>query len=152
MRRSLSTAVTLVAAVSVLAAAPAVAKSKPRPKPKPISGTWSFTDYTPDPTVDASSDETTHCDGKLPNGPLDANSHTITVSGRGLLTVTGTNTGDWAMEIKDRAGTPIAGSDGATPEVQEAATAELTKGTYTVVFCNVTGAPTATAKYLFVYG
>jgi hypothetical protein len=136
-------------AVATLTAAPALAKSKPRPKP--IKGSWSFTDTTPDPSVDTGSDNSTHCHGKLPSGPADVNAHSLKVSGRGLLTVTGSNSGDWAMEVRDSHGNSLAGSDGALPTAQEGTSVDLTKGTWTVVFCNVTGAPTATATYTFVY-
>jgi hypothetical protein len=140
-----------VTATAVLTVTPALAKTKPKPKPKPLKGSWSFTDTTPDPSVDASSDNSNHCHGKVPAGPADVNAHTLTVTGRGLLTVSGATKGDWAMEVRDRRGNPIAGSDGSLPTAQEGTRVDLVKGTWTVFYCNVTGAPTATASYTFVY-
>ena len=94
--------VTVVAlAAAALTVTPALAKSKPKPKPKPIKGSWSFTDTTPDPSVDTVSDNASHCHGKLPAAPTDVNAHTLKVNGRGLLTVNGSTTGDWAMEVRD---------------------------------------------------
>ena len=150
MNRRTTVAVAALAAAA-LTATPALAKAKPKPKPKPIKGSWSFTDTTPDPSVDAASDNSTHCQGKLPSAPTDVNAHSLKVTGRGLLTVAGANKGDWAMEIRDSRGNSIAGSDGSLPTDQEGTSVDLTKGTWTVVFCNVTGAPTASATYTFVY-
>src|SRR3954469_13340803 len=96
-----------VAALAVAAVTTAPALSKPKPKPKPLKGSWSFTDTTPDPSVDAASDNSTHCHGKLPAAPTDVNAHSLKVTGRGLLTVAGANTGDWAMEIRDSHGNSI---------------------------------------------
>ena len=72
------------------------------------------------------------------------------VSGPGLLTVDGSSTGDWAIEIRDPKGNSLGGDD-KNPPSQESASAELGKGTWTVYYCNLTGAPTATATYSFVY-
>lgn len=146
MNRRATVAVAVLTAAAVTAT-PALARAKP----KPLKGTWSFTDATPDPSVDAATDNTTHCQGKLPAAPTDVNTHTLRVTGRGLLTVQGANTGDWAMEVRDSHGHSVAGSDGALPTAQEGTSVDLAKGTWTVVFCNITGAPTATAKYIFVY-
>ena len=150
MNRRATVAVAAVAAAA-LTATPALAKAKPKHKPKPLKGSWSFTDTTPDPSVDAASDNTTHCQGKLPAAPTDVNAHSLKVSGRGLLTVTGATMGDWAMEVRDSHGTSLAGSDGTLPTDQEGTSVDLPKGTWTVVFCNVTGSPTATATYTFVF-
>jgi hypothetical protein len=55
------------------------------------------------------------------------------------------------MEVRDSHGNSVVGSDGTLPTAQEGTSVDLTKGTWTVVFCNVTGAPTASATYTFVY-
>ena len=144
-----ATVAVAVLATAAMTVTPALAKSKP--KPKPLKGSWSFTDATPDPSVDASSDNTTHCHGKLPSAPTDVNAHSLKVSGRGMLTVQGQTNGDWAMEVRDSHGNSVAGSDGTLPTSQEGTSVDLGKGAWTVVFCNASGAPTATATYTFVY-
>ena len=65
----------------------------------------------------------------------------------------GNNTGDWAMELRDAKGHFIAGSDGGLPQDKEGlGGVTITKpGTYSVVFCNLGGAPTATATYSYKY-
>jgi hypothetical protein len=140
-----------VAALTVAAVTTTPALAKTKPKPKPLKGSWSVTDTTPDPSVDTASDNTSHCHGKLPAAPTDVNAHTLKVKGRGLLTVNGGTTGDWAMEVRDSHGNSLAGSDGTLPSAQEGTSVDLPKGTWTVFYCNVTGAPTATASYTFVF-
>jgi hypothetical protein len=140
-----------VAALTVAAVTTTPALAKTKPKPKPLKGSWSFTDATPDPSVDTVSDNASHCHGKLPAAPTDVNAHTLKVKGRGLLTVNGSTTGDWAMEVRDSHGNSLAGSDGTLPSAQEGTSVDLPKGTWTVFYCNVTGAPTATASYTFVF-
>jgi hypothetical protein len=145
--------VTVAAVVVVVAAvgsAPALAK--PKPKPKPLKGTFSYTDVTPDPTVTANSDATSHCHGNLPAAPTDVNVHTLTVKGPGMLTVAGQNKLDWAMEVRDSHGGVLAGSDGTTPVAAEGTSVPLPKaGNYQVVYCNLEGEPTITATYTFIY-
>ena len=153
MNRRATLAVVTLAAVGIAGSAPALA-AKHKPKPKPISGTWSYTDTTPDPIVSVESSATTHpyCHDPLPAAPTDVNKQTIKVKGRGVLTVQGTTTGDWGMEIDDAKGNVLATSDGSLPQDQEGAIVDLLKaGTYSVLYCNFGGAPTATAKYRFVY-
>jgi len=144
---------TTVAVAALLSAAltatPALAKSKPK-KPKPLKGTWSFTDTTPDPTPDAGSDNSVHCHGKLPAAPSDVNAATLKVSRPGTLTVNGNSVGDWAIEVRDPKGNSLAGDD-SNPPAQESVSVDLKKGTWTVFYCNLTGAPTATAAYTFVF-
>lgn len=150
MNRRATVAVSALVA-AVLTVTPALAKSKPKPRPKPITGSWSFTDTTPDPTyVSSISDTTQHCHGSLPAGPADINAHTITVSGHGTLTVNGNATGDWAMEVRDRKGNVITGDD-QNPPKQESVSVDLNKGTWTLYYCNLEGAPPATATYSFIY-
>jgi hypothetical protein len=66
--------------------------------------------------------------------------------------VLGDNTLDWAMELNDSKGHTLAASDGGLPQDKEGIVAPVKKaGTYTVVFCNLGGAPTATATYSYKY-
>lgn len=146
---------TTVAATAVAGLAPAFA-SPAKPKAKPQHGTWSFTDTTPDPTVEAFENLPSggapigDCSaGKLPAAPTDVNEHDITVTGPGTLTVAGHNQLDWAMEIRDKAGNVLTGSDGTSPRSAEGASMMLKPGTYSVVYCNLEGEPTITASYTF---
>jgi hypothetical protein len=145
----------VVATVSALALGgagltPALAASG-KAKPKPLSGTWSYTDTTPDPTVVANSDGSSHCHGKVPASPADVNSHTLKVNGRGTLSVTGQNKLDWAMEVRDKAGNVITGNDGTSPTSAEGTVIGLKPGTYSVVYCSAEGEPTITVTYKFVF-
>jgi hypothetical protein len=153
MNRRAALAVVTLAAVGVAGSVPALAaKPKPKPKPKPISGTFSYTDVTPDPTVTANSDAASHCHGNVPAGPADVNSHTLKVKGKGLLTVVGKNALDWAMEVRDSKGLVLAGSDGTNPNDPEGTVVTLPKaGSYLVVYCNLEGEPTVSATYKYVY-
>jgi hypothetical protein len=147
-RRATLALVTLVG-VGVAGTVPALAA---KPKPKPLKGSWTYTDTTPDPTVIANSDAASHCHGNLPGSPADTNNHTLTVKGKGILTVVGHNQLDWAMEVRDKAGTVLAGSDGTNPNDPEGTVVALSKaGTYTVVFCSAEGEPQITADYKYVY-
>jgi len=151
MNRRAALAVVTLAAVGIAGSVPALAA---RPKPKPIRGTWSYTDYSIDPTpsVTSAAGDHPYCHDPLPATPADVNSHTIKVKGRGVLTVQGTTTGDWGMEVDDAKGNVLATSDGTQPQDQEGAVVDLLRaGTYSVLYCNYGGAPTATAKYRFVY-
>lgn len=150
------TAVATVTLVGMVAGGltPALATTAKKHKAKPLKGTFSYTDTTPDPTVsvvNSANSATGYCKGGVvPAGPGDVNSHTLKVTGRGTLTVAGHTTGDWAMMITDRKGTILTGSDGGFPQDQEGAILPITKaGTYSVVYCNLGGAPTATADYRF---
>ena len=136
------------ASIVGLAAAGAVPALASPVQAKPLKGTWSYTDTTPDPSGNAQSSDAAHCQGKLPSGPADVNSNTIKVTKPGTLTVTGHVVGDWAIEIDNAKGTPIYGDD-VNPPASEGAALRLKKGTYAVVFCNLEGAPTATADYTF---
>jgi hypothetical protein len=153
MNRRATLALVTLAAVGIAGSVPALA-AKPKPKPKPISGTWSYTDYSIDPTPSVTSAAGNHpyCHDPLPASPADVNVHTIKVKGRGVLSVAGQTTGDWGMEVDDAKGTVLGTSDGTQPQDQEGTIVDLTKaGTYSVLYCNFGGAPTATAKYRFVY-
>jgi hypothetical protein len=149
MNRRAALAVVTLAAVGAAGSVPALAA---KPKPKPISGTFSYTDVTPDPTVVADSDAANHCHGKVPAAPVDVNSQPIKVKGKGLLTVVGHNMGDWAMEVRNSRGLVLAGSDGSNPQDPEGTVVALPRaGTYSVVYCNLEGEPTTTASYKYVY-
>ncbi|HET6818527.1 MAG TPA: hypothetical protein VFH66_14965 [Mycobacteriales bacterium] len=149
MNRRATLALATIAAVGVAGTAPALAA---KPKPKPLSGTFSYTDVTPDPTVTANSDAASHCHGNLPAAPTDVNSQTLKVKGKGILTVVGHNALDWAMEVRDSKGLVLAGSDGGTPTDPEGTVVMLPKaGSYSVVYCNLEGEPSITASYKYVY-
>jgi len=143
----------LIAAVLALGAAgvgPAVA-SPAKAKPKPLKGTWSFTDTTPDPSGNAEGTEALHCNGKLPAGPADVNAHAFKVKGTGVFTAIGHVTGDWAIQLQDAKGNVITGDDVNPPASESLAGITLKKGAYSLVLCNLEGAPTATADYTFKY-
>ena len=110
-------------------------------------GHWSFTDTTPDPSGNANSSDSMHCEGKLPAGPVDVNTQPVKVKKKVTLSVIGHVVGDWAMEIRDAKGNVLTGTD-VNPPASEALTGiVLKKGTYSVVMCNLEGSPTATADF-----
>jgi len=154
MNRRGTVAALAIAAVGVAGAVPALASPAPV-KHKPLKGSWSYTDTTPDPTVSVLNTAESRgptCQGDLPAAPVDVNVHKIKVAGKGTLSVNGANTLDWAMEVLDAKGTQIAVSDGSLPQDTEGVVVAITKpGTYSVVFCNLGGAPTATAAYSYKY-
>ncbi|MDQ1697277.1 MAG: hypothetical protein QOJ03_2630 [Frankiaceae bacterium] len=154
MNRRAAVATVTSLALGAATLTPALAATG-RAKPKPIKGKWSYSDFTPDPTVSVvNSAKMTdpHCAGALPSAPSDVNSHIIKVAGRGTLTVNGANTGDWAMEVLNSKGVQLANSDGPTPQDKEGVLLSITKaGRYKVVFCNLGGAPTASATYSYKY-
>jgi hypothetical protein len=113
----------------------------------PSSGTWTYTDYTPDPTVLPNPGEQ-HCSGgSVPAGPTDVNSQKLVVKKTSTLTLTSHNALDWAMEIHNSSGSNITGSDGAGSTDPENMTIALTKGTYSVIYCNFSGEPEITVDY-----
>jgi hypothetical protein len=147
MNKRATVAVLSLLAVGVAGAMPALAG----PQAKAKKGTWSFTDATPDPTPDASlGADSNHCHGKLPAAPTDVNAHTVKVKKRATLSVDAQVIGDWAMEVLDAKGTVVAGDDSNPPASEGVAGVVLKKGTYRVVLCNLSGAPTATADYTLV--
>jgi len=154
MNRRGTVATLALAAVGVAGVVPAVA-APAKPKPKPLKGTWSYTDTTPDPTVSVLNTAQSlgpHCDGDLPAAPVDVNVHKIKVAGKGTLTVNGDNTLDWAMDVRDPKNIQVASSDGSLPQDKEGVVVTITKpGTYSVYFCNLGGAPSASASYTFKY-
>ena len=148
-RRGTAAALTLVA-VAAAAATPALA-SPAKAKPKPLKGSWSFTDTTPDPSGNANSSEALHCNGKLPASPADVNAHAFTVKGTGTFTAISHVTGDWSIQLRDAKGNVVTGADVNPPASEAIAGMTLKKGTYSLVLCNLEGAPTATADYTFKY-
>jgi hypothetical protein len=150
-RRTVAT----VSALALAAAGATPALAAVTAKHKALKGSWTFTDFTPDPTVSVMNSAKKldpHCDGDVPAGPMDVNAQKIKVSGPGTLTVVGNNTLDWAMEVRDRKGIQLTSSDGGLPQDTEGVVLPLRKaGTYTVVFCNLGGAPTADATYSYKY-
>ena len=150
MNRRGTVAALAIAAVGAAGALPAFAAPATA---KSLKGTWSYTDFTPDPTVSVLNSAKSlgpHCDGDLPAGPTDVNVHTIKVKGKGTLSVNGDNTLDWAMDVRDAKNVQIAASDGGLPQDKEGVVVTISKpGTYSVYFCNLGGAPTATASYTF---
>lgn len=150
MNRRAAVAALAVAAVGVGGVVPAFAAPT---KAKSLKGAWSYTDVTPDPTVSVLNSAQglgPHCDGDVPAAPTDVNVHTIKVKRKGTLSVNGDNTLDWAMDVRDPKNVQVASSDGGLPQDKEGVVVAITKpGTYSVYFCNLGGAPTATASYTF---
>jgi hypothetical protein len=150
MNRRGTVAALAVAAVGVAGSVPALATPA---KAKSLKGTWSYTDFTPDPTISVLNSAQSlgpHCDGDVPAAPGDVNVHTIKVTRKGTLTVNGDNTLDWAMDVRNSKNVQIASSDGSLPQDKEGVVVAITRpGTYSVYFCNLGGAPTASASYTF---
>lgn len=122
---------------------------------KTVKGTLSYTDMTVDLTPSALSNldkREGFCVGKVPAAPTDVNVRTLKVAGPGTLQVDGKHTGDWAMEIRSSKNAFLGGADGGLPQDQEGTLVTLRKaGTYKIIYCNLGGAPTASAKYSFRY-
>ena len=140
MRRIAIIAVGAAIAVSVLPSTASAGKNK---------GTWTFTDTTPDPTV-VTNDASHHCTGTVPAAPIDVNEQTFKAKKRrGTLKLTAHNAADWAMEVRDKNGTTIAGTDGEDPMQAESISVSLRRGTYTVVYCSFAGEPQITVNYSY---
>ena len=112
------------------------------------SGSWTFTDATPDPTT-LQNDATQHCEGTVPAGPADVNSYPFKAATNGVLTLTSHNAADWAMEVKDSKGNIITGTDGGSPDTPENMVVSLRKGSYEVIYCSFAGEPQITVDYSF---
>ncbi len=109
-------------------------------------GTWTFTDYSPDPTSTPEPVER-HCHGQSPvTTPLDVNSQMVKLKAGGRLEMTAHNLLDWAVEVRDSKGNVISGTDSNPPEPESLAVI-LEKGKYEVVFCNLEGEPEITVDY-----
>jgi len=155
MDRRGSVAVLAAAVLGAVAATPAFAVSAQH-KRAPVKGSWHFVDVTPDPSASVASytdGADSYCrGGSVPAAPVDKNSFKLTVHGPGTLKIRGDNTLDWAMEVDDSKRVPLGSSDGGLPLDEEGIRTTLkAAGTYTVVFCNLGGGPTASATYTFKY-
>ena len=110
----------------------------------PASGTWSFTDVTPNPSNFGECMNTT-----VPSSPADVNSYPVKVTKKSAtLTTTSHNALDWAAEVRDSKGNIIASSDQPIGGSQaENMVVTLRKGSYTVSYCNWSGEPTITVDW-----
>ena len=133
-----------VGAALALAVVPSFATAK---APAPKSGTWTYTDTTPDPT--SAGDSAGRCVGRqVPASPADVNVQTIKLTKKkSTFSVISNNAADWAMELHDSKGNILAMADGASPETPEGVTIQLKKGTYSVYYCNFAGEPQITADW-----
>lgn len=114
--------------------------------PSATKGTWTFTDVTPDPSNTGSGPKCST--SPLPSAPVDVNSYPIKVTKKtALLQTVSHNELDWTAEVLDSNGGVIASVDGGSPEVKENLTVQLTKGSYTVMYCNWAGEPQITVDW-----
>lgn len=109
----------------------------------PTSGTWTYTDASPNPTVFG------ECMGpEVPSAPGDVNSYEIKVTKKIMMfETTSHNMLDWAAEIRDSKGGLITSMDSPTPTEQEHLSIALPKGTYFVNYCNWAGEPEITVDW-----
>ena len=153
MRRTLSTAVALLA-VAGLAAVPSEAAVKK--KPKPLKGSYTVT-LPPDPSKDATSTAgEPGCAGLL---PISKDSHPFTLPAAGTLVVklvSDNPTGqqppagiDWDLYLMEDGFEASAGDSPAGTE--EAAMKVKKKTNITIDVCNLNGFPNATVSYVFTY-
>ena len=142
--RTYRTFATVAAAILAVGMIASVAGAKP-----PTSGTWTYTDTTPDPST-LQNDATQHCEGTLPASPADVNSYPFKAKKNGVLSLTAHNSADWAMEVKDSKGNIITGTDGADVQTPENMVVTLRKGMYEVIYCSFAGEPQITVDYKFV--
>jgi hypothetical protein len=120
-------------------------------------GSWSFADYTPDPSVLAARQalyattgkaDTSYCHGgRVPAAPQDVTAHRLAVSAPSDLEITATAAGAWGFEVDNSRGDTLVGAanDGQSSSVTLGL--GLRRGTYVVRSCNLGGAPTAQMKY-----
>ncbi|MDQ4094735.1 MAG: hypothetical protein M3174_00800 [Actinomycetota bacterium] len=139
MRRFAIIAVSAVIAVAAVPSLASAGKNK---------GTWTFVDTTPDPTV-VTNPASQHCTSPIPGAPVDVNEQTFKARKTGTLSLTAHNALDWAVEVRTKKGTTIAGTDGEDPRDAENLTVRLRRGTYTVVYCNFAGEPTIEVDWRF---
>lgn len=144
LRRHAIAATAVIVALGTVSLTPAGAA-----KPKPFSGSKAYTDATIDPTGSAP-DTSAGCDSLIPAPFPHETGFQISVPAPGKIKVALNNTGDWALEIRDPKGAVIATSDGGTPEIVESATVKAKKaGKYTIIPCNLGGAPNVTVTYSY---
>ena len=140
MRRFAIIALGAVLAVAAIPSLASAGKNK---------GTWTFIDTTPDPTV-VTNPASQHCTGIVPAAPTDVNNQTFKATKkRGTLKLTAHNALDWAVEVRDKRGNTIAGTDGEDPTQAESLTVGLRRGTYTVVYCSFAGEPVIEVDYSY---
>ena len=138
-RHAIATAVVLVA-LGTVSLTPATAA------PKPFKGTQKYSDTTPDPTGSAT--DGSDCSSLIPAPFPHEKGFTVNIPAPGKLKVVLDNVGDWALEIRDPKGTVIGSADGGSPEDIEQATVKAKKaGKYTIIPCNLGGAPDVTVTY-----
>ena len=143
LRRHVIATTAVLVALGTVSLTPATAA-----KPKPFKGTKAYTDATADPTGSATDGE--DCTSLLPAPFPHEKGFTISVPAPGKIKVSINNVGDWALEIRDPKGTIIGAADGGTPEVVETATVKAKKaGKYTIIPCNLGGAPDVTVTYAY---
>ena len=146
MNRPLVLALALVAGATIATTPASAAKPK-----KPITGTFTQSDPTPDPTGNATTGNQNHCTGKLPQEkPFQFKAP---AAGKLKVELSGFQ-GDWALQILDDKGNVLGGDD-VTPDTAgttESATVKIRKKmTVGILPCNMGGGPSATAKYTFTY-
>ena len=146
----------VLAGVAVLAlSAPALGKATAARGP--VSGTWTYTDSTPDPTADADvahhcTNPATHLSGQTtPPAPTDVNVQELKVKKKGTLSLVGHGSGDWAVEVLNKKDVSIAGADVNPPEFESLVVNLPKKGLYKVMWCNLSGEPQITVDYTFKY-
>ena len=123
-------------------------------------GSWTFTDYTPDPASLAAADMvhvatgatiTSYCQGsRVPSAPQDVTTRSLTVPAAGVLKLRINSTGVWGLDVNNRRGSTLAGI-AAAPGAGELSV-RLPAGRYTVAACNLGGAPSAQVDYQLVRG
>jgi len=139
----------LVAAASALAIAPALTAGASAAQTS--AGSWSFSDYTPDPSSLAADTAfhsatgttiTSYCHGsRVPSAPQDVTTHLLTVSRSSVLRLRVAATGAWGVDVTNRNGKTLAGTTGSALRVR------LRPGAYVIRACNLGGAPTAQVSY-----
>ena len=118
-------------------------------------GSWSFTDYTPDPGSLAADDMlhvvtgatiTSYCHGsRMPTAPQDVTSRPLAVAKPSGLRLHLASTGVWGVDVTNTRGAALAGI--ATAPGAGDLSVRLPAGRYVVVACNLGGAPTAQVDY-----
>jgi len=146
----------VLAAASALAVAPVVTNAALAAQPA-HAGSWSFADYTADPTSLAADDAfhvatgttiTSYCHGsRVPSVPQDVNAHALKVTGASTLKLHLAATGAWGVDVSSRRGASVAGFVTRTAADATRFTVRLHPGAYVVRACNLGGAPTARVDY-----
>lgn len=138
MRRYLKVAVLVGVMALLVAAVPSFAADQ-----KATSGTWTFTDMSPNPSNFGECFNAT-----VPSAPGDVNSYEVKVKKKlATLTTTSHNSLDWAAQITDKNGGVLMSADGSDPTTKENMSILVRKGTYTVWYCNWAGEPEITVDW-----